>query len=251
MPNRVQKVIGLDPPEIFTADIVNLYTKEFYELAFDALTDDGLVLNWIPTYTMGEFELKMLTRSVLEVFPHTSLWLQGPVIESRSALSNMLLIVGSKKPLDLDLAELARRMAESPVRESLERVETAKPEELLGLYLGSSERLWEWVDDVDAAVDDHTRVDFTSPKLPQAGYGFGVLRVFEPITKLAPAHRNHSLAMAKLYQDLRVPIETILREGTFGEDLLEGVQREREIYDKAVQRLDRHVRAQRDRIFGR
>ena len=88
-------------------------------------------------------------------------------------------------------------------------------------------------------------------RLTWAGYGFGVLRVFAPSIKLAPAHLNHSLAMAKLYQDLRVPVETILREGTFGEDLLEGVQRERESDDKAVQRLDRHVRAQRDRIFGR
>ena len=230
------EVIGLDPPEIFTADIVNLYTREFYELAYDALTDDGLVLNWIPTYTMGERELRMLVRSMLEVFPETSLWLQGSIVETGKPLSNMLLIIGSKQPLRIDVDHLARRMRASPVRESLEEIETARPEELLGLYLGGPSRLWPWVEDVPPAIDDHTRVDFSSPKLRQAGYGFGMLRVFEPFDKLAPSHRNHSLEMAMLYQDLREPIESILADGPGRDAVVKGVAVQRRRYDREVER---------------
>lgn len=231
------QVIGLDPPEIFTADVVNLYTREFYELAYDALTDDGLVLNWIPTYTMGELELRMLVRSVLDVFPETSLWLQGPMVENGNPLSNMLLIVGSKRPLRIDLENLTRRMHRSPVRESLEAIETARPEELLGLYLGGSKRLRKWVEDVPAVVDDHTRVDFSSPMLPQAGFGFGMLRVFEPIHLLAATHVKHNLDMAILFQSLREPIESILADGPGRDAIVKGVADQRRRYDREVLRL--------------
>jgi hypothetical protein len=96
---------------------------------------------------------------------------------------------------------------------------------------------------VPPATDDHTRVDFSSPKLPQAGYGFGVLRVFEPIAKLAPAHRNHSVEMAMLFQSLREPVETILEDGPRRADIVKGVAEQRHRYDREVDKLKRAASA--------
>src|SRR5262249_28064352 len=70
-------VITLEPPDIYTAGVVNLYTEEFYRLARRALTDDGLVCQWIPVGEMGDEEARMLVRAFQDVFPETTLWEQG------------------------------------------------------------------------------------------------------------------------------------------------------------------------------
>ena len=226
-------VIALDPPEIFTADVVNLYTVEFYRLVSDALTEDGLVLNWLPTYTLGELETQMLVRAVLEVFPHVSLWHQGAAIEMGNEATNMLLVIGSKKPLSIDLSRLEDRMGRSPVRESLESIKTATPGALFGHFLAGTEGLERWTRDVPAVTDDRTVVDFSTPKLEQAGFGFGVLRVFENLSVLGPSQKSHRLEMFKLFQSLREPIEPLLA-GPAPADLLDSVAEERARFDGVV-----------------
>lgn len=197
-------VITLEPPEIFTADVVNLYTTEFYELARRALTEDGLLAQWLPTYTLGERETRMLVRSVAEVFPHTSLWLYGRYIEGRRP-ANMLLAVGSNQPLQVDLARLEERMAEAPLREDLVRTEMGTPGDLLSLFLIGGPRLDRWLGEVAPVVDDRTVVDFTTPKLRQAAFGFGALRVFEDLSSRR-VRLEHDVTMLRLFQRLRSPL---------------------------------------------
>ena len=69
-------MIHLDPPEIHTAGVVNLYTREFYESAGRTFKPGGILSHWVNVYLLPEPET-MLVRTVLEVFPHTTIW-QGP-----------------------------------------------------------------------------------------------------------------------------------------------------------------------------
>jgi spermidine synthase len=203
-------VITLEPPEIFTADIVNLYTVEFYRLAFDALSEDGLIAQWLPTYTMEEQDTKMLVAAVLDVFPEVSLWNQGPFVEAGSPPFSTLVVVGSKKPLRIDPAELRRRMRYPPLRADLEKIETGSPAALLSLYVAGTERLRQWVGDLPAVTDDRTIVDYSTPVRRESNFGFGILRVFERLEAANMMLDRHMLSMVKLYQRLQEPVAPLL-----------------------------------------
>jgi spermidine synthase len=234
------QVIELDPPEIFTADVVNLYTTDFYRLASAALEPDGLLLQWLPTATMGELETRMLVRSLLETFPEVTLWWQGPHTESRSMLTNMLLVMGSKVPLRLDPQELQRRMDHPALREDLRWVETPTPGALLALYVAGTQTLWKWVGEVPPVTDDLTRVDFSSPMLPQAGYGFGILRVNENLFGPTDVLFSHLVAMMTTLQRLREPVTALLAPSSDGASVVRDADEHRRLFDEAVERLRRH-----------
>jgi spermidine synthase len=239
-------VIELDPPEIFTAEVVNLYTTDFYRLASDALEPDGLLLQWLPTAIMGERETRMLVRSVVETFPEASLWWQGPHTESRGMLTNMLLVMGSKAPLRVDAQALRRRMDHPALREDLLRVETPTPGALLALYVAGTEALRHWVEEVPPVTDDLTRVDFSTPMLPQAGYGFGILRVNEKLGSQTEPQLSHLLHMMTTLQRLREPVTPLLAPSLDGASVLGEVTEQRRLFDEAVERLRGLVaRAQR------
>lgn len=208
--DRRYDVITLEPPEIFTAEVVNLYTTEFYRLAFAALSDGGLLSQWIPAYSMGEKELKMLVRSLLEVFPEVSLWEQGRRVEGKSNRpTSTLLAIGAKRPLAVDVPELERRMSTSPVREDLARIETRRPDELLALYIAGTRRLARWAEDVRPVTDDWTYVDFSSARAPHSRFGFGAFRFHEP-TPRGPEEVDHGADLAALVATLREPVGPLL-----------------------------------------
>jgi spermidine synthase len=57
-------VILLEPPEMFTAGVVNLYTREFYEQARAHLAPDGLMMTWMPTGNMTIDDERQMFRAM-------------------------------------------------------------------------------------------------------------------------------------------------------------------------------------------
>lgn len=203
------QVMTLEPPEIFTAEVVNLYTSEFYELAARVLSDDGLMLQWIPTYAMGEREARMLTRSATDVFPYVYLFYQGRWNELNNPATQLLLI-GSMTELRVDPTQLARRMEHPAIRDDLASVGPKTPVELLALSLSGPERTRRWVADVDPVIDDFTQVDFSTPRLAHVGFGFGSLRLQEPDGPIPVGLAEHNAQIMKMYRKLREPIAPLI-----------------------------------------
>jgi hypothetical protein len=201
------QVITLEPPDIYTAGVVNLYTEEFYRLAARALTDDGLLCQWVPGGEMGDLEMRMLVAAFLEVFPETTLWQQGPL--------GPLLLVGTRHPLRIDQQDLRRRMAQEPVHADLVRVNLASPEALFRLFIAGGERTRAWVGDARPVRDDRTVVDFTTPRAVYSGYGFGYFR-------LRGAERRefgrHVAAIETQWAKMREPITPWLDGGRTARD---------------------------------
>jgi hypothetical protein len=144
---------------------------------------------------MSELDVRMLVRAFLEVFPHASLWEEGSL--------GPLLVVGTKRPLRIDAAELTRRMQAEPVRKDLVRLGFPLPAELFRFYIAGAERLHSWVGDVPSVTDDRTVVDFATPTRVQSGFGFGYFRMKAPV---APALRAEQAAVFAAIGRLREPI---------------------------------------------
>jgi spermidine synthase len=91
------------PSHPWTAGASHLYTREFFELVREHMSDDGVLVQWIGVSFVDEALLKTLVASLLEVFPHVQVY--QPV---RMAL----LFAASNEPIDfVTSSEEALRIA--------------------------------------------------------------------------------------------------------------------------------------------
>jgi spermidine synthase len=156
-------VILLEPPELHTAGVVNLYTREFYEIARDHLAPGGLISMWINVFVTPEPEVKMVVRTMADVFPHVTVW-HEPWIGS-------WILNGSVEPRPPDLALLKRWFSDPKVKADLATVPLDNPYQVLNLFVMANDELRDWTRDAPIITDDHTRVDFSVPRSSHAFFG--------------------------------------------------------------------------------
>jgi spermidine synthase len=156
-------VILLEPPELHTAGVVNLYTREFYEIAREHLAPGGLISMWINVFLTPEREVRMLLRTMAEVFPHVTVW-HEPWVAS-------WIVNGSVDPRPPDLALLGRWFSNPRVRADLASIPIADPYQLLNLFVMADDEVRAWTRDAEIVTDDHTRIDFSVPRSRQSLFG--------------------------------------------------------------------------------
>jgi hypothetical protein len=158
-------VIELEPPETFTAGVINLYTREFYRDAAARLAPEGVLIQWLPVGEAPLEQERMLFRAFTDVFPHATAWRQledGPI-----------LLVGSRQPLRVDYQRLREKMQEERVRRDLELIEIRDVDHLLSFFTLDSTALAAFVRDVEPVTEDRTVLDFSMPRFVGSGFGFG------------------------------------------------------------------------------
>jgi spermidine synthase len=168
--DRRYDVISEEPPLVHTAGVVNLYSRDFYEASARRLSDDGIMAVWLATWELEPDELRRLVRAFLDVFPYASAWDCTHPYE--------WLLIGSQRPLQIDLEQLTRRMAEPRLAHDLARIEAEEggirtPAELLSLHLAGRETLVAFAGAAAPVTDDRSVVDFTTPRHARAGFGLG------------------------------------------------------------------------------
>ncbi len=168
--DRRYDVITEEPPLVHTAGVVNLYSRDFYELCSRRLTDDGIMAVWLATWELETAEMRMLVRAFVDAFPHASLW--------DCTHPGEWLLIGSKKPLRIDLDALAARMADPAIARDLARIDVEtggirSPADLLSLHLMGHAGLAAFAGDARPVTDDRSVVDFTTPRHARANFGLG------------------------------------------------------------------------------
>jgi spermidine synthase len=158
-------VITEEPPLVHTAGVVNLYSRDFYDLCRAHLTGHGMMAVWLATWEMEEPEVKMLARAFVEAFPFVSVW-------DSKHLGEWILI-GSMKTLSVDPEKLQQRMNQPLISADLAKLGLHTPADLLALYLKGPEFLAQFTRGVPAVTDDRTVVDYTTPRLARANFGLG------------------------------------------------------------------------------
>jgi len=116
-------VITAEPPPPRTAFTVNLYTREYYELAKKRLQPGGIVAQWIPLHSQSEKEVSMHFRTFRDVFPHVMGWM--PV-------ANEVLLIGSDRPIIPDMQKIKQRLRDPGVRRALADIEIHNVYSFLG-----------------------------------------------------------------------------------------------------------------------
>ncbi|BCQ61845.1 hypothetical protein PBOI14_35950 [Pseudomonas sp. Boi14] len=144
-------LITLEPPPPSAAGVVNLYSRDFYQLAARRLNTQGLVAQWLPLPTQNTEDSRALVQSFLEVFPYATLW---------TSEFHEMLLVGSPDPIELDAARIERRFAQDSVRSALGEVGVNSAQALLATWVSDRDGLQRFAGDAPAVTDDRPRIEY-------------------------------------------------------------------------------------------
>jgi len=67
-------LITAEPPPPKTAGVVNLYSREYFQLVHDRLEERGVATYWLPVHQLELSEAKSVIRGFCDVFRDCSLW---------------------------------------------------------------------------------------------------------------------------------------------------------------------------------
>ena len=143
-------LITLEPPPPSAAGVVNLYSRDFYELCRARLQPDGLMAQWWPLPAQNDEDSRSLVRSFLDVFPHATAW---------STELHEVLLVGSSSPIELDSARIAARYSQPEVRSVLAEVGIESPEALLATWVTDRDGLERFAGDAPPVTDDRPLIE--------------------------------------------------------------------------------------------
>ena len=146
-------MLGRQKYDVITADIIlpihagagNVYSQEYFRLVSAALDDDGIAVQWVAG---TEQEYKLIARTFLSVFPHTTLWADGS------------LMVGSNRPLRLKAADFDWKLAVPEARAALQELGYPSFEALVSQYRAGPEELRALVGPGPVLTDDRPLVEY-------------------------------------------------------------------------------------------
>ncbi len=147
--DRRYDIITAEPPPPHHAGVVNLYSKEYFELCRSRLKPGGMVAHWLPIAIMSRFESKTVIRAFSEVFPNTYIW---------SATDYHLCLVGSLEPMAIPRQRIRLRVENNS--DFLRSFGLEQPELFEAAFLHGPEALRSYVLDTPALTDNHPFIQY-------------------------------------------------------------------------------------------
>jgi spermidine synthase len=138
-------VVISEPSNPWMVGTGSLFSSDFYRRALRVLQPDGLYLQWIQGYEIGDETLAVVMRSFREAFPF---------VYGFQGVSSDLLLLGSRHPLTPDPSVMTARLQRPGVARQLGVLGLGSPEAILML-----QRFSPATADVMAAVTDRENTD--------------------------------------------------------------------------------------------
>ena len=188
-------MITLEPPPPSAAGVVNLYSRDFYQLAARRLQENGVVAQWLPLPTQNDEDSRSLVRSFIDVFPYASLW---------TTEFHEMLLVGSLQPLQLDVPRIRQRFEQPEIAAALGAVGVDSPQALLATWITDRNGLERYAGDAPAVTDDQPRIEYApwvrSREITRVLPTLLALRSAPPLENAEPSFRG---AVDDEWQSLR------------------------------------------------
>jgi len=151
-------VIISEPSNPWMSGVSNLFTREFFRIAHDALEPGGRLLQWVQLYSLEPQALASILAAVRSEFGFVYAFAHG-------RNSPDMLLLASDRPLERDDLPHWERL-DPAVRADLQRVGTFSTEDLwslIGLLPEHVEALGARADAVNA--DDNLRIELDTPRM--------------------------------------------------------------------------------------
>lgn len=138
-------LITLEPSPPAAAGVVNLYSRDFYELARERLAEGGVLAQWWPITTQNDEDSQSLVKSMVDVFPHVTLW---------STEVHEMMLLGSMEPIPLDFSRVAEHFRTPSIAEALREVGVHTPADMLATYVTDHAGLVTYAGEALPVTDD-------------------------------------------------------------------------------------------------
>jgi spermidine synthase len=112
----------------------SFYSRDYYTVARESLTADGLMIQWIPLDVPPE-ELATILRTFTGVFPYSYVWMAPP---------RSIFVVGRTAPLTLDLGHIERELS-GPLTANLQRYGWKDAYSFAGMLVADHDSLAGWL----------------------------------------------------------------------------------------------------------
>jgi spermidine synthase len=155
-PTRYDMIVS-EPSHPWVPGVANLFTKEFFEVTRDRLSDQGVFVQWVQTYQLSTETLRSVLATFHDVFPHVLVFRMGGVAKGKD-----LILVGSNQPLNLD--RIPQRISDPRVAAELSRIDLKNESEIRSWFVCDETRLGPAVAGAKINTDDNMHIETTVPR---------------------------------------------------------------------------------------
>ena len=136
---------------LVSAGSSNIYTADFYRLCRRILSEDGIMCQWVPLHRLPEAHYKMIVRTFIEIFPHTTLWYKYT--------PDFVILIGTLEPLRIDYKNFIERAQIASIREGL-AADDLDGMSLLDSFMMGPENVREYAGVGPIHTDNRPRLEF-------------------------------------------------------------------------------------------
>jgi spermidine synthase len=155
-PVRYDLIIS-EPSHPWVPGVANLFTREFFTLGRERLTDEGIFVQWLQIYQLSTESVRSVLATFADVYPHVSVFrVQG------AAKGKDLILLGSRAPIDLK--RIDERMQEPRTLADLSRVGLNTPADLRAWFVCNENQLKPAVAGAVINTDDNMHVETVAPR---------------------------------------------------------------------------------------
>ncbi|MBN1818523.1 MAG: fused MFS/spermidine synthase [Sedimentisphaerales bacterium] len=177
--DRKYDVIISEPSNPFIAGVADLFTREYFRLCRDRLTDRGVAAAWMQAYLIDKASFSSIVRTFQSVFPEMTLW--------KTAKGDCIM-VGSKGPLKVDYHKLQTRIRQKDVADDLARIGIRNMEDFLAHLVMGKSAVEKFAAGAKIHTDDNALVEFAAPR----GLMMGIYQW--PLLEAIEEHREADLS---------------------------------------------------------
>ena len=155
-PKRYDMIVS-EPSHPWVPGVANLFTKEFFEMGRNRLSDGGVFVQWVQIYQLSTESLRTVLATFHSVFPHVLVFRVEGATKGKD-----LLLVGSQIPVNLD--RLSERITDQRIAGELARVNIRGADDVRSWYVCDETTLGPAVAGATINTDDNMYVETTVPK---------------------------------------------------------------------------------------
>lgn len=152
-------VISTDCTDLRYKSNANLYTTDYFGYCRRRIRPGGIVTVWMPLGGLGGDTFRMALRTFRSVFPHATVWYMT------NQPTHYVLLVGSDRPIDVDVDRIARVMARPEIRADLGEIRLDDPLKLASSLLLDEEETARLAGGGAVNTDRHPLLEFEAPRL--------------------------------------------------------------------------------------
>jgi len=156
-PDQSYDLITSEPSNPWMKGIGNLFSTDFYQLCRRRLKANGIMCQWIHSYSISPKVFKMEVNSFRQSFPYCQLWYipQGADV----------LMIGSEQPVTFDLARIGQLVNYNPdIKEELRNVLAIdSPINLSSYFMLNNDEITEFAKGSPLNTDNYPRLEFLAP----------------------------------------------------------------------------------------